>query len=87
MIDKKQIDKKKYDKEFDCPTDENCLQQETFDKQGRLIRLKLVPLNEIGRTTAYTKWYQYNDDGTVEEDLAWLRKVPPYGSTLSRNEV
>ena len=71
MINRRKIEKSKFVKEFDCPTDSNCLQRETYDAVGRLICLRLVPLNFLGKRGAYTEYYQYNDDGTKETERVW----------------
>jgi hypothetical protein len=74
MINRSKIDKLKDIKEFDCPTDTNCFQEEVFDKQGRLVRFRLIPLNYLGKKTAYTEWTQYNDDGTIEKERKYFLK-------------
>lgn len=76
MIDRKRIDKQKDIREIDCPTDSNCLQEEVRDKEGRIVRFRLIPLNFLGRLTAYTEYTQYNDDGTIEKERKWFKKQP-----------
>lgn len=74
MINRKKCQEQKDIKEFDCPTNSNCLQKEARDSQGRLVMLKLIPLNDLGKADAYTEYTQYNDDGTVEKEVVWYKK-------------
>ena len=71
MINRRKIEKFKDVREFDCPTDSNCLQRETYDKEGRIVCYRLVPLNFLGKKGAYTEYYEYKEDGTRITERVW----------------